>query len=336
MAKENFIPRGGRGKLESQLPCDTYIQHKSETKNTRPFKFKQLPKNSPNCKTLFKETREIFPLAGRLKYFLKNWEKVTNDSTILSIVKGYSIDFVETPYQPKTPIRGISNQFQEELVSQEMKEMLEKGVIREVIHCEDQFVSYLFLVSKKDGGKRPVINPKELNTFIPYRYFKMEGLHLLKEILERGDYLCKLDLKDAYLCVTLNKHSRKYVHFEWKGSLYELLCLCFALCPAPRLFTKLIKVLVPILHKLYRRIIVYLDDFLILGKTLEKAILSRDTVIYLLQNLGFVINLKKSVLHPTQRIEFLRMIIDSVEMTVSLPQEKVKSISKSCQDILSM
>ena len=84
------------------------------------------------------------------------------------------------------------------------------------------------------------------------------------------------------------------------------------------------------------RIIVYLDDFLILGKTFEETILSRDTVIYLLQNLGFVINLKKSILHPTRRIEFSGMIIESVEMTVSLPQEKVESISKRCLDIFSM
>ena len=69
---------------------------------------------------------------------------------------------------------------------------------------------------------------------------------------------------------------------------------------------------------------------------MEETILSRDTVIYLLQNLGFVINLKKSVYHPTHKIESLGMIIDSVEMTESLAQEKVESISKRCQDILSM
>ena len=31
--------------------------------------------------------------------------------------------------------------------------MLQKGAIREEIHCKDQFVSYLFLVSKTDGGQ---------------------------------------------------------------------------------------------------------------------------------------------------------------------------------------
>ena len=45
---------------------------------------------------------------------------------------------------------------------------------------------------------------------------------------------------------------------------------------------------------------------------------------------------EKSVLHPTQRIEFLGIIIDSVEMTVFLPREKAELIFKRCQDILSM
>ena len=143
--------------------------------------------------------------------------------------------------------------------------------------------------------------------------------------------------KTPIVFVPLSKQSREYVRFEWEGSLYEFLCLCIQLGPAPRLFIKVIKVPVSILSKLYTRIIVYLNDFLILGKTLKETILSRDTVIYLLQNLGFVINLKKSVLHPTQSIEFLVIIMDLVEMTVSLPQEQVESISKRYhQDILSM
>ena len=63
----------------------------------------------------------------------------------------------------------------------------------------------------------------------------------------------------------------KYVRFEWESSLHEFLCLCSGLCPATKLFTKLIKVPVTILRKLYIRIIVYLDDFLILGEILEET-----------------------------------------------------------------
>ena len=56
-----------------------------------------------------------------------------------------------------------------------------------------------------------MINLKELNTFIPYKNFKTAGLHPLMEILEQDDYLCMLDLKDAYFCVPLKKKSRKNV-----------------------------------------------------------------------------------------------------------------------------
>ena len=53
--------------------------------------------------------------------------------------------------------------------------MLEKGAIKEAINCKDQFVSQLFLISKKDGGQRPV---NDLNTFIPCKHFKMEGVSI--------------------------------------------------------------------------------------------------------------------------------------------------------------
>ena len=136
---------------------------------------------------------------------------------------------MEGPYLPKAQIRATLKKVQEELLSQEVKEILEKDAIKKSIHCKDQFVSYPFLVSKKDGGKQPVIILKELNTFIPYKHLKMQGLHLLKEILEQSDYLCNLDLKDVFFCVSLNKQARKYVRFEWEGSLCELICLCFNL-----------------------------------------------------------------------------------------------------------
>ena len=86
---------------------------------------------------------------------------------------------------------------------------------------EDQFLSLLFLVKKKEGRNHPAINLKDLNSNIPYQHFKMEGLLLLKEMLLPGDKMCKIDLKDAYFAIPLSVKSRKYVRFQWKGFLYE-------------------------------------------------------------------------------------------------------------------
>ena len=58
--------------------------------------------------------------------------------------------------------------------------------------------------------------------------------------------------------------------------------------------------------------------------------MSRDTVIFLLQHLGFVINQKKSLLQAVQEIEFLGLNINSLNMTVSLPNEKLRAIISRC------
>ena len=99
----------------------------------------------------------------------------------------------------------------------------------------------------------------------------------------------------------------------------RIFCLCFGLGPAPRIFIKLLKIPVLVLRRLNIPLIIYLDDMLI-GHTIRETLMARDTVIFFLQQLGFVLNLKKSLLGPTQRIEFLWVTVDSLIMTLSLPQ----------------
>ena len=49
----------------------------------------------------------------------------------------------------------------------------------------------------EDGGQRLVINLKPLNQFLQVEHFKMEGIHTLRDNLKPGDWLGKVDLKDA-------------------------------------------------------------------------------------------------------------------------------------------
>ena len=65
------------------------------------------------------------------------------------------------------------------------------------------FISSLFVVPKKDGGNRPVVNLKPLDQHITYEHFKMEGIHMFRDLLKLGDWLVKIDLKDAYLTVPI-------------------------------------------------------------------------------------------------------------------------------------
>ena len=81
------------------------------------------------------------------------------------------------------------------------------------------------------------------------------------------------------------------------------------------------------------RVIIYLDDLLILGNSMSKIITARDSVIFLLQHLGFVINLKKRVFNPVQDIEFFDLIVNSQAMTLSLPKEKIVKIKDQCPSL---
>ena len=88
---------------------------------------------------------------------------------------------------------------------------------------------------------------------------------------------------------------------------------------APRV--KLSKITIALLRRVNVRII-YLDDMLIMGRTLPEILIARDTLIFLLQHLGFVINLKKSVPHPVKQIQFLGLVIDIEKMTLAFSEKK--------------
>ena len=219
-------------------------------------------------------------------------------------------------------------------VEEEIAAMLEKGAIEKSGAVQGQALSGIFLREKKDGSSRPILNLKGLNDHIPYIHIKMETLKNVKDMLKEGDWMAKIDLKDAYFTLPLHPNPRKYVRFRWGKDIYQFLCLCFGLGPAPRLFTKLMKVPMTILRRLNICLIVYLDDILIMGASMEEILMARDTVIYLLEALGFVINWAKSVLEPAKVMEFLGIVIDSVAMTMLLTEEKITKLTNSCQKVL--
>ena len=83
----------------------------------------------------------------------------------------------------------------------------------------------------------------------------------------------------------------------------------------------------------YSDINIYSDALLIMGQAKEKNSHVQRQILILQQHLGFVLNLKKSILSPVQEIEFLGVTINSLKMFLSLPQKKVLKIQSQCQDV---
>ena len=72
------------------------------------------------------------------------------------------------------------------------------------------------------------------------------------------------------------------------------------------------------------RLIIYLDDLLIISSSPQSLTTQINLIQELFQALGLVINKNKSHMVPTQEIVFLGFHLSSIAMTISLPQEKIK------------
>ena len=112
------------------------------------------------------ENLQSFQPAGGLQYFLKNWEKLANDSFILELVKSYQIPFLSEPSET-APLSSVSmSQKETAIVDQEIPETLKKGAMNLVQNnTKSQFLSSIFIVPKKDS---PCNKPKEVASPMVY------------------------------------------------------------------------------------------------------------------------------------------------------------------------
>ena len=67
---------------------------------------------------------------------------------------------------------------------------------------------------------------------------------------------------------------------------------------------------------------------------MEEMRIARKNLIFLLQHLRFLQNLKKSVMEPTQKREFLDLIINSLDITLPLIAEKLEKVQRQCLSLL--
>ncbi|CAH2301766.1 Hypothetical predicted protein, partial [Pelobates cultripes] len=136
---------------------------------------------------------------------------------VLQAIQGYHIDFVSMPVEHFVPREMCLSQEQESLIYSEIKELFGKGAIQELPFTCPGFTSNLFLVPKKGGGVRRVINPRTLNAFLWYQHFQMEGIHCLRDLLQASDWRAKLDLMDDYFKVSTTEEHRDFIQCTWRG-----------------------------------------------------------------------------------------------------------------------
>ncbi len=217
----------------------------------------------------------------------------------------------------------------------EVAVLLAKDAIEPVPPAEMKsgFYSPYFIVPKKDGGLRPILDLRVLNRALHKLPFRMLTQKHIFQCVRPFDWFAAIDLKDAYFHVSILPQHRPFLRFAFEGRAYQYKALPFGLSLSPRVFTKVVEAALVPLREAGIRILNYLDDWLILAQSRALLCEHRDMVLSHLSRLGLQVNREKSKLSPTQRISFLGMELDSVNLTARLSEERAQSMLRCLESL---
>ena len=243
--------------------------------------------------------------------------------------EGLELDLTGHPpiYRLARPVREFATD-----LDLTVHEYLQRGVIAPSEDPEQR--TFPFFLIRQGEKLRPILDLRPLNQWVRYVHFKMEGIPLARAMIRQNDWMAKIDLKDAYQSVPLARSAQKLMGFAHQGKNYKFLVMPFGLSSAPRVFTKLMSAALTPLRAAGMRLVYYLDDILVLGRTQREAAEHCATLWNHLSTLGLTVNEKKSSAPPAQNVKFLGMEFDSCQMTVSVPSEKLRKVKQELTKLL--
>ena len=315
------------------------------------------------------EETSLVPIPERLKARLEVWKKLreTREVADMYLERGFQIPWIgrwvgwERPFTPINQAGMSSPATAEEAATlrEELKELLELGVVEEVRRGGRlPFISpYQARPKKGGGGLRAILDAMKLNQLLdPPPRFRMETLDTALPLIQRGSWLCKVDISKAYYHVGLDKRSMKVTAFQCEGKTYMYRGLPMGLSWSPYVFTRVVNSVIHVLRtkgfgvremdggksmSIYLDpsadplvLVVFVDDVLVISDTEGQARREVQVVIAVLRLYGFKVNDKKCVVTPTHIITFLGFDVDSARMMLKVTEEKRKNILAEVRSVI--
>ena len=264
-------------------------------------------------------------LSNTLAQCAEQWKRCNpNQWVTRTVTRGYRLQFAEVPSLSSRVIYTRARGLKADALREEISSLLLKGAIVELSRDQSRlgFWSRYFLVQKKGGGLRPIMDLRALNKHLKRFKFRMLTPASLMKAVRQGDFHCSVDLKDAYQHVLIYPPHRKFLRFAFEGRLYEYTVLPFGLSLSPRVFVKVTEAAIAPLRHQGIRLSNYIDDWLISAASCSEAARHTNLVLSHLEALGFNVNFGKSMLTPSQQISFIGISLDTANMTARLSPER--------------
>ena len=279
------------------------------------------------------ETEEPYFL--RLRRSITWWEKHAPATTVKLIKHGVRPTF-NLPEHLGSKVQRHSPQ-EEEQALQVLQEYMQVGAVIKNPPGITRHLIPWFVISKQENGKeklRLISDCRVINQFFRTKHFKLDHWKNIFPYLKKGMWAAKIDLKNAYFHLELEKTLKPYVRVKVGGDIYEFQAACFGISTLPQLWMQVMKVFQKIWRQKGIMCFIYLDDILVLNTS--PAGVTRDLKIMMdtLQEAGMIVNHKKSILVPTQKLEHLGFSLNLQDGILEVPKHKLKAVRKELGKIL--
>ncbi len=193
----------------------------------------RMPQNAPpsvpstptpfRCTTTGTSIVPLEPLAQRLEAWLTlpslfRWLTRT-------IRLGYAIQFARRPPKFNGVLETSVAVRNAPVLREEIAVLLVKDAIEPVPPAEMRqgFYSPYFIVPKKGGGLRPIMDLRVLNRALHKLPFKMLTHRRMIKCIQPQDWFAAIDLKDAYFHVSIIPRHRPFLRFAFEGRAWQYL-----------------------------------------------------------------------------------------------------------------
>jgi hypothetical protein len=208
-----------------------------------------------------------FPEQGKLKAIILEFSEILFGPFDAAGMKAEPLDIElkEGCTVRLQPARFISKDLMPK-VKYELDRLETWGVIRKV---DDAYVASPLVIAKKaDGTIRLAVDYSELNMCILLTAHQLPLMVMLFAELAGQTFFAKLDCLWGFHQLRLTERARKYCSMNTPFGIYEMLMLGFGISTAPGIYHNRITKIIGKL--LYNGCVVYIDDLLIYGKTIEE------------------------------------------------------------------
>jgi len=260
------------------------------------------------------------PTVQEVKQYLNNplkrqysvWkQELKNDVDCEFLLNGINSGFRVT--DPGAILAQVHCKNNKSALSPKTISMVEKQIYEEIndgayvcVADKPTIISPLGCIAKKGSQDIRLIHDcsqpfgRNLNSYASKNKFQYETIDHATELIPTNGYCSKIDLRHAYRVVGLHPDSIDAAGLEWtftgaeSPSFLVDTRLMFGASKAPEIFQRLSNSVVRMMKRRGFTVLAYLDDFLVIADSYVSCLKAHNSLLSLLQNLGFINQHEKS------------------------------------------